>query len=180
MAEVDDLLKAANDVSAQARTTWFTYILFGAYLAVAVGSTTHKELLLGTPIELPLLNVRLPLVAFYRLVPGIFVLVHVYTLVQLYLLSRLLHLLNDKIIQSTPSRIVREELRAQTDSFMLTQLISGGRRGWLANLFVKLAAWFTMFPRVNRLEFCPPPWSVEEQDACFVVRDRGGQQLAYV
>jgi hypothetical protein len=25
-----------------------------------------------------------------------------------------------------------------------------------------------------------PPWSVEELDACFVVRDHGGQQLAYV
>jgi hypothetical protein len=26
----------------------------------------------------------------------------------------------------------------------------------------------------------PPPWSVEEQDACFVVRDANGQALAYV
>ena len=26
----------------------------------------------------------------------------------------------------------------------------------------------------------PPPWSVEEQTACFVVRDQNGQQLAYV
>jgi hypothetical protein len=26
----------------------------------------------------------------------------------------------------------------------------------------------------------PPPWSVEERDACFVVRDHDGQQLAYV
>ena len=26
----------------------------------------------------------------------------------------------------------------------------------------------------------PPPWSVEEQKACFVVRDQNGQQLAYV
>ena len=25
----------------------------------------------------------------------------------------------------------------------------------------------------------PPPWSVEEQPACYVVRDRGGQTLAY-
>jgi hypothetical protein len=24
----------------------------------------------------------------------------------------------------------------------------------------------------------PPPWSVEEQDACFVVRDYNGQALA--
>jgi hypothetical protein len=26
----------------------------------------------------------------------------------------------------------------------------------------------------------PPPWSVEEQAACFVVRDHNGQALAYV
>jgi hypothetical protein len=26
----------------------------------------------------------------------------------------------------------------------------------------------------------PPPWSVEEEDACFVVRDQNSQQLAYV
>jgi hypothetical protein len=26
----------------------------------------------------------------------------------------------------------------------------------------------------------PPPWSVEEMDACFIVRDHNGQALAYV
>jgi hypothetical protein len=26
----------------------------------------------------------------------------------------------------------------------------------------------------------PPPWSVEEQPACFIVRDHNGQALAYV
>jgi hypothetical protein len=26
----------------------------------------------------------------------------------------------------------------------------------------------------------PPPWSVEEQAACFVVRDHSGQALSYV
>jgi hypothetical protein len=26
----------------------------------------------------------------------------------------------------------------------------------------------------------PPPWSVEEQSACFVVRDHNGQVLAYI
>jgi hypothetical protein len=26
----------------------------------------------------------------------------------------------------------------------------------------------------------PPPWSVEEMDACFVARDHNGQALAYV
>ncbi len=26
----------------------------------------------------------------------------------------------------------------------------------------------------------PPPWTVEEQETCFVVRDRNAQKLAYV
>ena len=26
----------------------------------------------------------------------------------------------------------------------------------------------------------PPPWSVEETDACFIVKDRAGLSLAYV
>jgi hypothetical protein len=26
----------------------------------------------------------------------------------------------------------------------------------------------------------PPPWTTEETDACFIVRDRSGQALAYV
>jgi hypothetical protein len=26
----------------------------------------------------------------------------------------------------------------------------------------------------------PPPWSVDEQEACFIVRDANGQALAYV
>ena len=26
----------------------------------------------------------------------------------------------------------------------------------------------------------PPPWSVEEEEACFIVRDADGQALAYV
>jgi hypothetical protein len=26
----------------------------------------------------------------------------------------------------------------------------------------------------------PPPWTVEELEACFIVRDHDGQQLAYV
>jgi hypothetical protein len=26
----------------------------------------------------------------------------------------------------------------------------------------------------------PPPWSVDEQDGCFVVRDRNGRALSYI
>ena len=36
------------------------------------------------------------------------------------------------------------------------------------------------FRRLTQPRRFPPPWSVEEQEACFVVRDHNGQQLAYV
>jgi hypothetical protein len=26
----------------------------------------------------------------------------------------------------------------------------------------------------------PPPWSVEKQEVCFIVKDSGGQKLAYI
>jgi hypothetical protein len=35
-------------------------------------------------------------------------------------------------------------------------------------------------PRPHHARRFPPPWTVEQQDACFVVRDHDGQQLAYV
>jgi hypothetical protein len=35
-------------------------------------------------------------------------------------------------------------------------------------------------PNQPRNALFPPPWSVEELDACFFVRDHNGQQLAYV
>ena len=35
-------------------------------------------------------------------------------------------------------------------------------------------------PAHNMPRRFPPPWSVEETDACFIVRDANGQALAYV
>ena len=142
---IEDLLKAANDASAQARNTWFAYILLTAYLGITVGATTHKQLLLENPIELPLLNAKLPLLVFYRLVPIIFALVHIYTLVQFYLLSRLLHVFNTKLIKCAPFRSDREELRARVDAFILSQLISGAHRGGLVELFrFRLSVWVSL------------------------------------
>jgi hypothetical protein len=34
--------------------------------------------------------------------------------------------------------------------------------------------------RTSQTRRFPPPWSVEETEACFIVRDAGGQALAYV
>lgn len=57
--------KAVNDAAERVRTLWFTYIALLAYLFVAVGAVTHRDLLLESPVKLPILNVQLPLVGFF-------------------------------------------------------------------------------------------------------------------
>jgi len=143
-SEVEDLLKAANDASAQVRALWLAYIALGAYLLVTVGGTTHKQLLLDQPTELPLLGVHLPLKAFFQIVPVLFVLVHAYVLVQLYLLSRTLHFLKASIEDNIKIRSDRERLRTRIDSFVVTQLILVTSRSWLTQSFLRVTAWLTL------------------------------------
>src|SRR5215472_18354916 len=58
-------------------------------------------------------------------------------------------------------------------------------RRLLCVLFLRLSAVSASSGQTSRCETVtarrfPPPWSVEEQPACFVVRDHNGQQLAYI
>ena len=59
-------------------------------------------------------------------------------------------------------------------------------RGGLADDFIKIGLNArTRCHRANGARLLatrrfPPPWSVEEQPACFVVRDHNGQALAYI
>src|SRR5215472_2525639 len=136
-SEIEDLLQATNSASGLARNTWVTYVLFGAYLFVTVGATTPEQLLREAPVDLPLTGVKLPLRAFFQVVPWLFVLMHLYTLVQLYLLSRTLHLLNAAINKSGMTDRDRERLKIRIDGFTVTQLISGGIRAWLPLQFAR-------------------------------------------
>jgi uncharacterized protein YjbI with pentapeptide repeats len=79
-ASVDD---AAKSVSA----IYITFVLAGIYIAIAIGSTTDMQLLAESDIALPLLNVGLPVRAFYMIVPFGFLLFHLYILLHIYLLS---------------------------------------------------------------------------------------------
>lgn len=141
---VERLLAASNEASGQARTSWITFILLGTYLAVTVGATTDKQILLETPARLPLLGVDLPLAGFYAVAPWLFVLFHLYLLVQLYLLSRTLHLFDDELTRAPMIEGDRVRMRARLNKFVFTQLIAGANREWLPRQFLRLAAWITL------------------------------------
>jgi hypothetical protein len=50
------------------------------YLAIAVGSVTHRDLLFENPVKLPFLNADLPVRVFFVVGPGLFLIVHAYVL----------------------------------------------------------------------------------------------------
>jgi uncharacterized protein YjbI with pentapeptide repeats len=135
---IPDLLKSANEASGRGFALWVTFLTVEIYLAIAAGTTTHKQLLLEAPVKLPLLSVDLPLFAFYVFVPALFVCLHLYVLVQLYLLARKLRMFDDELRAWQTIEVDRERQRAQLDTFVLTQFLVGGPKSQTVRLFLQV------------------------------------------
>lgn len=94
---VEPLLKEAESASRHVNTVHLTFLLFAAYVLVTIASTTHEQLLRIDPVTLPLLNVSVPILGFYLVVPWLVLLFHFNLLLQLYLLSRKLFVLDARL-----------------------------------------------------------------------------------
>src|SRR6478752_2733427 len=110
---IPDLLKAVNEASGKAFALWITFLTVGTYLAISIGTTTHLQLLLAGPVQLPLLGVGMPLFAFYGFTPPLFVVLHLYVLMQLYLLARLLRRFDGHLHRARMIELDREAVRDQ-------------------------------------------------------------------
>ncbi|MGH6837283.1 MAG: pentapeptide repeat-containing protein [Methylocella sp.] len=86
--EAEAFVDALNHSAERVQTLWFSFLTFMLYLAIATGTTTHRMLFLEEPLNLPVLNIKLPLLGFYILTPIIFVVFHFYMLLNLVLLAR--------------------------------------------------------------------------------------------
>jgi uncharacterized protein YjbI with pentapeptide repeats len=140
---IPDLLKAANEASGKAFALWITFLTVGTYLAIAIGTTTHLQLLLAGPVKLPLLGVDMPLFAFYGFAPPLFVVLHLYVLIQLYLLARLLRLFDDKLRAAKMRSDDRRVARGQLDKFVFTQFLIGAPQDGIVRLFLLAVVWLS-------------------------------------
>jgi hypothetical protein len=136
---IPDLLKAVNEASGKAFALWITFLTVGTYLAISIGTTTHLQLLLAGPVKLPLLGVDLPLFAFYGFAPPIFVVLHLYVLMQLYLLARLLRRFDNHLQSARILAQDREAIRDQLDKFAFTQSLIGEPQDWIVRWFLSAA-----------------------------------------
>ncbi len=140
---VERLRENADDAARLARKVYITFLLIGTYIAVTIGSTTDLQLLKVSPVNLPVVNVGLPIVGFYALVPWLFLLFHFNLLLQLYLLSRKLHLV-DGAIAALEDEKAREEQRALLFAFPFSQMLIGRQRGRVVRALLAVIVWTTM------------------------------------
>ncbi len=95
--QLERLSSSVDDASRHVYKISVTFLLVLLYLTIAVGATTHRDLLIGTSYTLPILNVKLSLKAFYWLAPLMMLLLHFYLLLQIYVLSRKIFQMHAKI-----------------------------------------------------------------------------------
>ncbi|MEQ1638399.1 MAG: pentapeptide repeat-containing protein [Methylococcales bacterium] len=133
---IEKLLEAANAASQTVAALHVAFLAFVAYLGVIVWGTTHKDLLLDSPVELPILDVELSLTTFYCFVPWMVILLHFNLLMQLELLSRKLWNLDRDIPDTAAGQQVRDRLFI----FPFAHLIAGRSNvpliRWLLSLVV--------------------------------------------
>jgi uncharacterized protein YjbI with pentapeptide repeats len=144
--DVEALQGAVNDSSTRVSTIWLSFIAFSAYLAAAVSLLTHRQLFLEEPIKLPTINIDLPLFASALLLPALFVLFHVYVLLQVLLLTHTATAYNEAIERTGLDRADQARLRQRLPNTLFAQMFAGSdrERGGLIGVLLRLMAWITL------------------------------------
>lgn len=138
------LLEAVNHSSDTAHTSWLIFLGIMAYLVIAVAGVTHKDLLLETPVSLPILQVDIQLAQFFRFAPIVLVLLHLGLVSQLTLLARetLEFDYAIRLLEATEKRT--HPLRLELNNFFFVQAIAGPCRSRIMSAFLHGMSWLTI------------------------------------
>jgi hypothetical protein len=155
-AQFKELAEDVNRTSASARNGWIFFLAIQAYFFVALAGLTHRELLLDTPIPLPLLQVPIELKGFFVFGPFIFVLIHMGILLQHVMLARQARELHMRIANFEGRNLFRSHrVRLHLHAYFFTQLIAGPKRSAFFAFFLSLLHWlsFGILPVILLLDF---------------------------
>lgn len=138
------LLDAVNRSSDTAHTAWLIFLGIMTYLMVAVAGVTHSNLLLETPVSLPILGVDIPIAQFFQFAPIILVLFHVGLVSQLALLARKTLEFDHAIRLLETSERRTHPLRLELHNFFFVQAIAGPHRSKVMGAFLHGMSWLTL------------------------------------
>src|SRR5689334_14187773 len=144
--DVAALERAVNDSATRVSGIWLSFVAFSAYLAAAASMISHRQIFLEEPIKLPTINIDLPLVASAILLPLLFVIYHVFVLLQVVLLARTADAYNQAIAHAVPDPAESTQVRQRLANTLFAQLFAGSpreREGALGAL-LRAMAWITL------------------------------------
>ncbi len=144
----DKLLEAVNAASASARRSWIFFLALMAYFTIAITSVTHQQLLLDTPILLPLLQVPMPITAFFMFSPMILFGIHVILLLQHAALAEKVFSWDQSLAQyEGRERFADEKVKALRQSlsiYFYTQAVSNVKGDLFVTFIRNVLMWTTM------------------------------------
>jgi hypothetical protein len=143
-----DLLHAVNSAGEAATTAWLIYLALAAYFTVALAGVTHKDLLLNTPIILPVLGISVALDRFFLFAPPLFILIHIGMMMQYAILMRKAHAFlgvvrheeGDMDTSDAPVHPLRYEL----DGNYLVQFLAGPPYAPIFAILLQVIVWLTL------------------------------------
>jgi uncharacterized protein YjbI with pentapeptide repeats len=138
------LLEAVNRSSDTAHMGWLIFLAIMAYLLIAVAGVTHRDLLLATPVQLPILGVQIQQVQFFQFASVLLVLFHLGLVSQLALLARKTLEFDNAVHKLEPSRRRAHPLRLELHNFFFVQGIAGPNRSLIMTLFLHGISWLTL------------------------------------
>ncbi len=123
--QLDALLDSLNGSAERFQTLWFSFLGLTLYLAIAALATTHRNLMLGEPQTLPILNIKVELLPFYVIAPLLYLVFHFYLLMILVLLARTASEFEDELRKTLPDGPAQERYRARVENALFLQVLVG-------------------------------------------------------
>lgn len=137
---LDQLVSAVNDAATAARTSWLGFIALLGYLLVTLAGVTHLDLLLNSPLLLPIINVTIPLFSFFIFSPVLLLLSHLWVLLHHVTLRRKLWLAESRF--SDPDYSDMRRIRFTTT--VVVEYFAGLRQGQVLLFLHAFLTWGTL------------------------------------
>jgi hypothetical protein len=153
--DVKGYLDEANATSEPARTAWLAFLFLLAYVIVTLASVSHKDLLLNSPVKLPIINTEIPLVGFFQYAPAMLLLVYLSLLVQHVIVARKYRRFTDAIVPLELKTGVEHPARERVHAYAFSQILAGPRPHRITKLMMQLIVYvtFALLPIATLLYF---------------------------
>ena len=153
--EVKEFLDEANAASDPARAAWLGFLLLLTYVVVTLASVSHKDLLLNSPVRLPIINADIPLVGFFQYAPAMLLLVYLSLLVQHVILARKYRSFTDALAGYELKAGTWHVARELVHSYVFSQILAGPEANRITRLMMQLIVYltFAVLPIVTLLYF---------------------------